>query len=509
MSCLSSDSLATFKTLSSTYPKAARGAFMGPTAPSTLAFAAACNAVQIVQHLLATVEAGASATKLAEAALLATAANALPTLKLLLDRGADVAHCTPAGDTLLHVAAAAGSLPVFSYLMALPSAVMLGSLNAVGMTPLHTAIAHCRTSVVQAILASSPTHAAKATKDGLTPLHLLGMYCSGEKSVTIAQLLLLACPAAALSQTNRLRIGPAHVAAARSNAQLLGLLLRSGSPPNSKDACGRTVLHIAAFHDDLTCAIVAVQEGCDVTVMDDVGKLALHVAVESDSDSMVGYLVSNSPSTVDSVSESGSVIHTAVTKSAVRCLPLLFRAGVEITDESAEALCRSADGIMASSYFDPAVDTEAATEVVKLLKRTLSGLTTQGSDVIMEADVKGAYAVVDHFRDLGVGNDSIAMNILGFCGRGHFEESVQEDDLSFFLAIGSKRKGGSGTPTVSSSSSSASSSDNEDHEFDAPPPVKKRVKTSPIGMLEAKAQPWVSTGGVRGARVSCDTSFTV
>ena len=122
----------------------------------------------------------------------------------------------------------------------------------------------------------------------------------------------------------------------------------------------------------------------------------------------------------------------------------------------------------------------------------------------MDSDLEGARAVLEKFRFLGQNDDAIALHVLEFCGRGHFEKAVEENELSLFLERSlSKRKFTLSSSMVSSSSSSASGSDNESREFDAPPPVRKRTRTRPIGALAGdNDKEWVLSNENRGARVS-------
>jgi len=481
---LTTDNLPRFVELATSYPKALTGAFYGPNTPTTLSYAAACNATSIAQKILATAQPPCDDTPL----FYAVAAGHPAMFATLLASGLSPTAVTHLGDTLMHVACETDNVTALQILLAASRTdASVHAKNSHALTPLHVAVVHGSVACVALLLSTFPATATATTGPGVTALHLAALCL---KSTAIAQLLLTAAPSLATHQSNSHLATPLHLATTTLNTPLLGLLLRNGGNANAKDTAGLTILHLAAQLDFQVGAMVAVQGGADATVRDDRGRTATSVCVQSDNADFTSYLMAVAPSTSEGAMEA------AIRCSAVNCLPVIIRAGSDGVATRKQKI--AADKVMAESYFDGKLDTDRATSVVKCLEKATGGLSPASQDLMTDGDLAGARAVCG--GKVFEKHSKIALTILGFCGRGWFgtDEEVGFEAWKLDGGFARQKRKSVGVVTVGSGSSSSSltgsscgeeGSENEgEFEFDAPMPVKKMKAKREGG--EAKGKVW-------------------
>ncbi|XP_069498178.1 CARD- and ANK-domain containing inflammasome adapter protein-like [Ambystoma mexicanum] len=162
----------------------------------------------------------------------AVAKGDLSDLEALL-RGYDVNAINAFGETLLHVAAANGRVPVIELLIKMGAKIDLKDQN--GRTALHRAAENGHADAVRVLLRAGANMYA-LDKDGHTPLHLAAQH----QHLGILKIMLE-------EEDRHYKNGHhfLHMAALRDDSRLVGLLLQNGAPVDEKDDKKKTALAYA------------------------------------------------------------------------------------------------------------------------------------------------------------------------------------------------------------------------------------------------------------------------
>jgi 26S proteasome non-ATPase regulatory subunit 10 len=177
------------------------------------------------------------------------------------------------GRSLLHSAAAGGSLPLLELLVAAGAAGAVGAADDEGWTPLHSAISAGHEAAA-ALLLSLGAPADARTAQRRTPLH----YAASRGRAPLVAALLAAGADAGARDTGG--AAPAHRAAAGGHvAPLRALLAAERAPPvDARDAGGATALLLAAQAGHAPAAVLLVGAGADVAAADGEGDTPLAAA---------------------------------------------------------------------------------------------------------------------------------------------------------------------------------------------------------------------------------------
>lgn len=157
-----------------------------------------------------------------------------------------------------------------------------------GWRLLHWATHNQHLAVVQLLLRSRADPMLKADRDTL-PIHL--SVGPRQSQATILQALLASSP----SSVNAVKAGgwsPLHLAVIARNVAASEILLRAGAAASLKDVKGRTALHLLALptdastssHHDAQIVDLLVKNGADVAARDDGGRTPLEAATAAKSD---------------------------------------------------------------------------------------------------------------------------------------------------------------------------------------------------------------------------------
>jgi ankyrin repeat protein len=224
-------------------------------------------------------------------------------VRLLLDRGARVDFRYRENQTILHIAAASGNVPILEALLAasadvnaaderdrtaLDEAVLHDQLPAVllmahhggavrrvhpldGRGPLHEACVKGFSNLIQPLIEAG-ADPVRPDRFGLTPLDLALDY---KNENTVTALLHLNPPPDALRQT----AGAAMESAAlRGQTEIAKLLLRAGLPINERTPAGSTYLSDAALKGRKQLVQLLLEQGADVNEGNPAGGTPLHDA---------------------------------------------------------------------------------------------------------------------------------------------------------------------------------------------------------------------------------------
>lgn len=159
------------------------------------------------------------------------------------------------------------------------------SVDALGRTLLHLAIAQGRADLVQLLLEFEPDIEARSLS-GSTPLEAAAS--AGE--ALIAELLL--AHGASIDRAQASALGPVHRAISEGNVDVLRLLLLKGADVDATARDGNTALHIAAEVRRMDCARLLISSGArtDVRNSED-WETPLHLAARSGDEQMVQFLL--------------------------------------------------------------------------------------------------------------------------------------------------------------------------------------------------------------------------
>ncbi|XP_068831829.1 nuclear factor NF-kappa-B p105 subunit isoform X1 [Capricornis sumatraensis] len=170
-----------------------------------------------------------------------------------------------------------------------------------------------------------------------TPLHLAVI----TRQEAVVEDLLRA--GADLSLLDRLGNSVLHLAAKEGHDKILGILLKHKKAaqlidhPNGE---GLNAIHVAMMSNSLPCLLLLMAAGADVNAQErKSGRTALHLAVEHDNISLAGCLLLEGDAHVDSTTYDGTTpLHIAAGRGSTRLAALLKAAGADPLVENFEPL---------------------------------------------------------------------------------------------------------------------------------------------------------------------------
>jgi ankyrin repeat protein len=241
-----------------------------------------------------------------------------------LDRAAK-----PNGWTALHLAAARGSTPIASALLAAGSDRLLRSQN--GFLPIHFAARHADSSLVRMLLQSHHRRQTSETvRDGETVLMHAGTHGSAE---TIA---LLLERKANLQRVDAHGATPLHYAARAGNIAALAFLLeraRLAKPLliDQPDADGATPLMLACSNGGLEAMRLLLRSGCTANLRSHAGETALTLASRRGDARIVAELISSGRAATGEANDAGmTALHIAAHYGFVTIVDELLSRGADV-----------------------------------------------------------------------------------------------------------------------------------------------------------------------------------
>ncbi|KAH0547044.1 serine/threonine-protein phosphatase 6 regulatory ankyrin repeat subunit A-like isoform X2 [Cotesia glomerata] len=232
------------------------------------------------------------------------AAGKFGCLKILIEAGADIEAKNSYGNTPLHVACLNGHAAAVAVLVYHGSNIE--AVNYRGQTPLHIAAASTQGVSCLEILLSAGADINVQSQDGRTPLHMTAIHGrftrskslldagaspdtrdkNGNTALHIAAWLghecltttLLECGASPAARNAEQRT-PLHLSCLAGHIEVCRKLLQVDNKKiDSRDICGRTPLHSAAFKGSVDCLDLLLSSGANFRLSDNDNRLALHYA---------------------------------------------------------------------------------------------------------------------------------------------------------------------------------------------------------------------------------------
>ncbi|KAL1139667.1 hypothetical protein AAG570_006645 [Ranatra chinensis] len=236
-------------------------------------------------------------------------------IELLADKfKASIFERTKDGSTLMHIASLNGHAECA--MMLFKKGVYLHMPNKKGARSIHTAARYGHVGIINTLLQKGE-HVDVTTSDNYTPLHI-----AVESAKPLVVETLLGNGADVHVRGGTMHETPLHIAARVKEGDKCALmLLKSGAGPNLCTDDGRTSVHVAAKHGNLTTLILLLDDHGDPLCKSKNGETPLHLASRSCHAEIVRYLINFvkekqgsevSSSYVNSVTDEGcSALHYA------------------------------------------------------------------------------------------------------------------------------------------------------------------------------------------------------
>lgn len=324
-----------------------------------------------------------------------------------------------AGETVLHLAAASGSLDMVNFM--LEKGVPADAASSRYTTPLHLAVKAGASNCVQRLIAAgadvncrtdqfvTPLHQAAhgghphlitelldagalidaKDADGRTPLH----WAARHARVPIMKLLL--ARGADSCMEDRELDQAIHFAALADSASGVQLLLDAGVNVNARGAGGRTPMHVAVCANARDVGALLTERGANNNFSDAQGRTPLHLACDYVREEMVAHLL-GAHVRVDTATDDGSTaLHWACVRGSRELIRIILDRGASLEKENN-------DGV--APLHAAALADQAATCGYLITKRgedvnrrsSLTALTP-----LHCACAAGSIATVQHLLDLG------------------------------------------------------------------------------------------------------------
>lgn len=223
-----------------------------------------------------------------------------------------------AATSILFVACANGRIATIKGFLA--SGVNIESQNTEGQTPLHYAVKHRRTNIIELLL----THHANPNAgdhNSRTPLH-----DSVDKSNILATELLIRAGANPNSH-DKYGNTPLHIAAIKGNKRSVQMLISAGANPEARNEESLTPLHIAALNGDCEMAEILLTDKANPTTQTKDGQTALHIATTQGRSEIVRTLCQYRWIVNIQTKDGETALHLAADLDYSDCIKVLLEAG--------------------------------------------------------------------------------------------------------------------------------------------------------------------------------------
>ncbi|KAM4591810.1 nuclear factor NF-kappa-B p100 subunit-like [Odontesthes bonariensis] len=258
---------------------------------------------------------------------------------------------------------------------------LCGVQDANGDTPLHLAIIHQQTGVIQQLihtLLSSQQQNILNTTNHLqqTPLHLAVI----TRQLKVVEVLLRAGADPSLQDKDGR--SPLHLAAVAGDSNTLRLMLahlgeRHAHLVNIPDYHGLHPLHLAVRRDGERCLRLLVEGGAKINAPElKSGNTALHLAVKENLFKVACMLITELKADINACTFGGNTsLHLAASQGSPTLCSMLIAAGADKSVENDEPLCFSSSSDEEHDQDEPIREKEAACPPINTRKRPAGGHT--------------------------------------------------------------------------------------------------------------------------------------
>ncbi|XP_071109941.1 uncharacterized protein [Haliotis cracherodii] len=253
---------------------------------------------------------------------LAAESGSSETVKLLLDKGADVSTQDDDGKTPLHMAAPRGSSETVKLL--LDHGADVSTQDKDSKTPLHLAATSGSSETVKLLLAQG-AHVSTKDRNGDAPLHMAAPRGSSE---TVK---LLLNKGADVSTQDIFRKTPLHLAVECGSSETVKLLLERGADVSTQDDDGKAPLHLAAKSGRSETVKLLLDKGADVSAQDGYRRTPLYMAAMSGSSETVKLLLDKGADVSTQDKESKTPLYMAAKSGRSETVKLLLDKGADVS----------------------------------------------------------------------------------------------------------------------------------------------------------------------------------
>ncbi|WP_338405958.1 ankyrin repeat domain-containing protein [Wolbachia endosymbiont (group A) of Longitarsus flavicornis] len=207
----------------------------------------------------------------------------------LVSRNANVNTTDIYSWTPLHWAAFEDRLEIARFLIKKGADINAADKGPYGKKPVHVAIENNSKDIIGFLL-SKGVSINDTDKQGYTPLH----YAAWRGRLEIAELLVDKGASINAADASTAGEKPIHVAAENNSKSIIEFLISKGVNVDEADKNGWAPLHYAAKFDQLEVAKFLIEKGANINAADTstIGEKPIHVAAENNSKNIIEFLIS-------------------------------------------------------------------------------------------------------------------------------------------------------------------------------------------------------------------------
>ena len=197
-------------------------------------------------------------------------------LRVLVELGGNINSVDINGDTALHTASATGSYSLVLTLINFGACIEAGA--HIIDTPLHRAASQGNVSILKLLVDLGGNINAADGRSGNTPLHVAASY---SQIPSVAALLEKNADINALNKAQETPLMNALRSSAENRLSMFRILVDHGADINTINAEGKTAMHIAAIHFDITVISALFELRADINCRDNNGNTPFHMSVKN------------------------------------------------------------------------------------------------------------------------------------------------------------------------------------------------------------------------------------
>nr|WP_253309278.1 ankyrin repeat domain-containing protein [Rickettsia endosymbiont of Ceutorhynchus assimilis] len=246
----------------------------------------------------------------------------------LVSRNANVNTTDIYSWTPLHWAAFEDRLEIARFLIKKGADINAADKGPYGKKPVHVAIENNSKDIIGFLL-SKGVSINDTDKQGYTPLH----YAAWRGRLEIAELLVDKGASINTADASTAGKKPIHVAAENNSKSIIEFLISKGVNVDEADKNGWAPLHYAAKFDQLEVAKFLIEKGANINAADTstIGEKPIHVAAENNSKNIIEFLISKGVSVNDTDKDGRTPLYWASWNGRLDVVEYLIGKGADIS----------------------------------------------------------------------------------------------------------------------------------------------------------------------------------